>query len=49
MHQDQLVFAQLKKHLPLTTFRRSDVLAGLERDGKIKIAGAMYHLSLIHI
>jgi carbonic anhydrase len=24
--------------------RRSDVLAGLEKDGKIKIVGAMYHL-----
>jgi carbonic anhydrase len=25
--------------------RRSDVLAGLEKDGKIKIVGSMYHLS----
>ncbi len=24
--------------------RRSDVLAGLEKDGKIKIVGSMYHL-----
>jgi carbonic anhydrase len=25
--------------------RRSDVLAGMEKDGKIKIVGSMYHLA----
>jgi carbonic anhydrase len=25
--------------------QRSDVLAGLEKDGKIKIVGSMYHLA----
>ena len=44
---DAFVDEVAKTNVRLTideTRHRSDVLAGLERDGKIKIAGAMYHL-----
>ena len=38
--------AKTNVHLTMSAIReRSSVLAGLERDGKIKIAGSMYHLA----
>ena len=38
--------AKTNVHLTMRAIReRSSVLAGLERDGKIKIAGSMYHLA----